>query len=141
MVDGSAFTIPVLFLSVGGNGRIERVFKFSNGQNDDQHVGLTPDPTTNTITIVDQIVYADDPQNAPPGDTPPTLPITLEMTITVVGFDSVAPFQSYVDKIVRAFVTVNPPPGEHSSMHVIVSILDHIRISSCVCRCTEGYPC
>ena len=124
VVDASAFTVPVIFLTVGRNGRVERVFKFSNGRNDEQYfTPPTPDPITNTITIVNQIVYSDDPRNAPEGQSPTTLPATLEMFITLVGFDSSAPMQGTVDRSVSAFVTVNPPPGEHSSMHGIVSIL------------------
>ena len=61
VIDGSAFALPVVFLSFIENNLVERVFKLPNGQNDEQYIGPTPDPITNTITIENQIVYSDDP--------------------------------------------------------------------------------
>ena len=112
VIDGSAFALPVVFLSFVENANVERTFKFSNGQNDVQYIAPTPDPTTNTITIVNQIVYSDDPRNAPQGTTPPTLPAVFGMSINLVAIDSAANPPVAVERSVRAFVTVNPPPGE-----------------------------
>jgi len=115
VIDGSAFTSPYILLSIVESDFVERVFKFANGENDQQYFGPTPDPVTNIITIVNQIVYADDPRNTPtpaPGQPPPTvtLPQTFGMSINLVAVDTVAPVP--VDRSVRASVTVNPPPGE-----------------------------
>jgi len=115
VIDGSAFTSPYILLSIVESDFVERVFKFANGENDQQYFGPTPDPVTNIITIVNQIVYADDPRNTPtpaPGQPPPTvtLPQTFGMAINLVAVDIVAPVP--VDRSVRASVTVNPPPGE-----------------------------
>ena len=130
VISGSAFITPVFLLTLVENDLVERTFKFSNGRNDQQYLGLAPDPITNTITIVNQVVYSDDPLNTPPGAPPSslTLPATFGMTITLVAFDT-APGTTPVpvDRSVRAFVTVNPPPGEH----LIVSIID----------CTPFYLC
>ena len=114
VIDASAFTSPFILLSLVQSGLVERVFKFPNGQNDEQYIGLIPDPVTNTITIVTQIVYFDDPRNAPEGQRPPALPITLEITINLVAVDTVGGGGTPVpvDRNARAFVTVNPPPGE-----------------------------
>ena len=115
VIDGSAFTSPYVLLGLLESNLVERVFKFPNGRNDQQYFGLTPNPATNTITIVNQVVYSDDPRNAPtpaPGQPPPTvtLPQTYGMSINLVAVDTVT--QVPVDRSVRAFVTVNPPPGE-----------------------------
>jgi len=115
VIDGSAFTSPYVLLGLLESNLVERVFKFPNGRNDQQYFGLTPNPATNTITIVNQVVYSDDPRNAPtpaPVQPPPTvtLPQTYGMSINLVAVDTVT--QVPVDRSVRAFVTVNPPPGE-----------------------------
>ena len=110
VIDGSAFNLPLILLSIIENNLVERVFTFPNGQRGEQYIGLTPDPATNTITIESQIVYSDDPRNAPQGQSPPTLPATFGMSINLVAVDTVT--QVPVDRSVRAFVTVNPPPGE-----------------------------
>ena len=112
VIDGSAFTTTIVFLSFFENNLVERVFKLPNGQDYQQYFALTPDPATNTITIVNQIVYSDDPRNTPQGSTPPTLPATFGMNITLVAVDTAANPPVVVDRVVRAFVTVNPPPGE-----------------------------
>ena len=115
VVDGSAFTLPVVLLTLVENNLVERIFKLSNGRIDQQYFGLTPDPATNTITIVNQVVYSDDPRNAPLGDRPPTLPATFGMSINLVAVGTAGGGGTPVpvDRGVRAFVTVNPPPGEH----------------------------
>ena len=53
VIDGSTFTLPFILLSINivESSLIERVFTFPNGRNDEQYIGLTPDPATNTITI------------------------------------------------------------------------------------------
>ena len=112
VIDGSAFTLPVVFLSFVENNLVERTFKFPNGQNDEQYIGLTPDPTTNTIIIENQIVYSDDPRNTPSGQILLTLPATFGMNINLVVFDSAASIPNLEERSVRVFVTVNPPPGE-----------------------------
>ena len=116
VIDGSAFTTPLILLSIIENNLVERVFTFPNGQRSVQYIGLTPDPATNTIIIENQIVYSDDPRNTPEGQLPPTLPTTFGMDINLVAIDTfgggVGGTPDPVDRSVRAFVTVNPPPGE-----------------------------
>jgi len=80
VIDGSAFTSPFILLSTLENNLVERVFTFPNGRNDEQYI---PNPTSNTITIENQIVYSDNPQNTPPGQSPPTLPSTFGMSINL----------------------------------------------------------
>ena len=112
VIDGSAFTSPFILLSLLESNLVERVFKFPNGQNDEQYIGLNPDPATNTITIVTQIVYSDDPRNTPEGQPPPPLPSTFGMSINLVALDIADSPPIPVDRSVRGIVTVNPPPGE-----------------------------
>ena len=128
-IDGSALPSPSVFISIVENGLVERTFKFPNGQNYEQYFDLTPDLTTNTITIVNQIVYADDPRNAPPGQTPPTLPVTLGMNINLVAVDTTFSPPVLADRSgsVRAVVTVNPPPGENLVSFCMFIINDCIR--------------
>ena len=70
VIDWSAFIEPFVFQTFVQNDLIECTFKFPNGRNDEQYFAPTPDPINNTITIVSQIVYSDDPRNSPPGSTP-----------------------------------------------------------------------
>ena len=113
VIDGSAFAAPVVLLTLVQSGLRERVFMFSNGRTYEDYFDLTPDPTTNTITIVNQLVYSDDPRNTPQGVTPPTLPATFGITISLVAIDIAANATVVVDRIATAFVIVNPPPGEY----------------------------
>ena len=100
-----------VFLSVGENDLVERVFKFPNRRNDEQYLNLVPDAGSNTITIETQIQYVDDPQNVRPGSDPVTLPAEYGMNINVLAVDSSTPDSIGMD--VRAFVTVDPLPGEN----------------------------
>ena len=124
LIDGSAFISPFVLFTLVENDLIERVFKFSNGRNSQQYVGLTPDPATNTITIVNQVVYSDDPRNTEP---PYSLPATFGMSINLVAIDTAGSTGS-ADRDVRAFVTVNPPPGEP-----LASACDCIHVSTQYC--------
>ena len=108
VIDGSAYTSPFISLSIIESNLVERVFKFPNGGNNQEYCGLTRDPATNTFSIVNQVVYSDDPRSGP---TSVTLPRTFGMSINVGVVDTVGP-PNPVDRDVRAFVTVNPPPGE-----------------------------
>ena len=105
VINSSAFTnsAAVLFSFVGRNQLVERIFKFSNGRNDEQIPSL-PD-TTDTIILMNQIQYFDDPRNTAPGSDPVTLPTAYEINIMVTA-------TSTIIASVRAIVTVNPPPGE-----------------------------
>ena len=87
-----------------------RVFRLQNGGTSETFV-LTPDPGSNTITIVTQIEYVDDPRNIRPGADPVTLPATFGININLVALNP-SPLTT-VDRSVRAFVTVNPPPGKN----------------------------
>ena len=89
---------------------MERVFRFPNGQISQNFV-LTPSAGSNTITIVTQIQYVDDPRNFRPGEGPVTLPATYGMNINLAALNPLT--ATIVDRSVRAFVTVNPPPGEN----------------------------
>ena len=100
-----------VFLTIGENDLVERVFKFPNGQNDEQYLNITSDAGSNTITIVTQIQYVDDPRNVRPGSDPVTLPTTYGMNINLIAVDFTT--VAIVDRTVRAFVTVDPPPGEY----------------------------
>ena len=100
-----------VFLSFGENDLVERVFKFPNARYYEQYRNLVPDAGSNTITIETQIQYVDDPQNVRPGSDPVTLPAEYGMNINLVAVDSSTP--DSMDMIVRAFVTVDPPPGEN----------------------------
>ena len=99
-----------VFLTIGENDLVERVFKFPNGQNDEQYLNITSDAGSNTITIVTQIQYVDDPRNVQPGSDPVTLPAEYGMNINLIAVDSTIP--NLVESTVRAFVTVDPPPGK-----------------------------
>ena len=105
-----------VFLSFRENHLVERVFKFPNTQNDEQYLNLVPDAGSNTITIETQIQYVDDPRNIRPGSDPVTLPAEYGMNINVLAIDSSTPESMEMD--VRAFVTVDPPPGENMRMCV-----------------------
>ena len=100
-----------VFLSFGASDLVERVFKFPNARNDEQHRNLVPDAGSNTITIETQIQYVDDPRNTRPESDPVTLPAEYEMNINVLAVDSSTP--DSMEMAVRAFVTVDPPPGEN----------------------------
>ena len=116
MIDGSALPSPSVFLSVVENNLVERTFPFPNGQNDEEYF-FTPDPGTNTRTIVNQIVYSNDPRISPPGQPPPNLvlPAMLGMNINLVAVDTTVSPPVVVERSnsIRAVVTVNPPPGEN----------------------------
>ena len=87
---------------------MERVFRFPNGQTSQSFV-LTPSAGSNTI--VTQIQYVDDPRNVREGSDPVTLPATYGMNINLAALN---PLTTIVeDSSLRAFVTVNPPPGEN----------------------------
>ena len=86
------------------------MFRLQNGDTLQNFV-LTPDPGSNTITIVTQIEYVDDPRNIRPGADPVTLPATFGININLVALNP-SPLTT-VDRSVRAFVTVNPPPGKN----------------------------
>lgn len=107
VINSSAFTnsAAVLFSFVDRNQLVERIFKFSNGQNDEQQILSLPD-TTDTIILMSQIQYVDDPRNTAPGSDPVTLPTAYEINIMVTASPSTTIAS------VRAIVTVNPPPGE-----------------------------
>lgn len=107
VINSSAFTdiTAVLFSILDRNQLVERVFKFSNGQNDEEHIPSIPD-TTDTIILMSQIQYVDDPRNTAPGSDPVTLPTTYEINLLTTASPS-ATIAS-----VRAFVTVNPPLGK-----------------------------
>ena len=96
-------------LSLNENDLVERVFRFPNGQSFQSFV-LTSSAGSNTITIVTQIQYADDPRNVRPGSDPVTLPATYGMNINLVALNSRT--ATSVEMSVRAFVTVTPP-GEN----------------------------
>ena len=98
-------------LSLVENDLVERVFNFPNGVIEEQYSNLIPDAGSNNITVTTQIQYVDDPRNTQPGSDPVTLPATYGMNINLVAFD----FRTLttVDRSVRAFVTVYPPPGEN----------------------------
>ena len=100
-----------VFLSFDENNLVLRVFKFPNGQNSEQHRNLVPDAGSNTITIETQIQYVDDPRDVSPGSDPVTLPAEYGININVLAVDSTIP--DSMDMNVRAFVTVDPPPGEN----------------------------
>ena len=100
-----------VFLSFGENDLVERVFKFPNALNNEQYRNITSDAGSNTITIETQIQYVDDPRNVRPGSDPVTLPAEFRMNINVLAVDSSIP--DSMDMNVRAFVTVDPPPGEN----------------------------
>ena len=99
-----------VFLSIVENDLVERVFTFPNGLNGEQYRNLVPDAGSNTITIVTQIQYVDDPRNVRPGSDLVTLPADFGMNIDLIAFDSIT--ITTEDRTVRAFVTVDPPPGE-----------------------------
>ena len=99
-----------VFLSISENNLVERVFKFPNGLNNEEFLNLMPDAGSNTITIATQIQYVDDPQNTPPGSDAVTLPAEFGMIINLIAVVSTSP--TLVDRSVRAFVTVDPPPGK-----------------------------
>lgn len=107
VINSSAFTnsAAVLLSFVDGNQLVERIFKFSNGQNDEQQMHSLPD-TTDTIILMSQIQYVDDPRNTAPGSDPVTLPTAYEVNIIVTA----SPPLTIAS--VGAIVTVNPPPGE-----------------------------
>ena len=88
---------------------MQRVFRFPN-RRDSQNFVLTPSAGSNTITIVTQIQYADDPRNVRRGSDPVTLPATYGMNINLVALNSRT--LTSVEMSVRAFVTVTPP-GEN----------------------------
>ena len=90
---------------------MDRVFNFPNGGIELQYSNLIPDAGSNNITVTTQIQYVDDPRNTQPGSDPVTLPATYGMNINLVAFD----FRTLtrVDRAVRAFVTVDLPPGEN----------------------------
>ena len=100
-----------VFLSFGENDLVERVFNFPNGGIEQQYSNLIPDAGSNNITVTTQIQYVDDPRNTQPGSDPVTLPATYGMNINLAAFD----FRTLttVNRAVRAFVTVDPPPGEN----------------------------
>ena len=89
---------------------MERVFKFPNGRNNEEFLNPMPDPGSNTITIETQIQYVDDPRNSPSGSVPVTLPAEFGMNINLIAIVSTS--ATLVDRSVRAFVTVDPPPGK-----------------------------
>ena len=100
-----------VFLSFGENDLVERVFKFPNGLSNEQYRNITSDAGSNTITIETQIQYVDDPRNVRPGSDPVTLPAEYGMNIFVLAVDPSIPASMEIN--VRAFVTVDPPPGEN----------------------------
>ena len=109
MIGNPAF--DSVFLSFSENDLVERVFKFPNGRNDEQYRNLVPDAGSNTITIETQIQYVDDPRNFRPGTDPVTLPAEYGMNINLVAVDPL--IADSMQMGVRAFVTVDPPPGEN----------------------------
>ena len=95
-----------IFLTLVENDLVERVFRFyPNGAISQTFV------LTDSNTIVTQIQYVDDPRNIRPGSDPVTLPVTYGMNINLAALNPSTP--TIVDRSVRAFVTVNPPPGEN----------------------------
>ena len=105
VIGNPAFTNVLLTLVE--NALVERVFKFPNRQTS-QTLVLTPNAGSNTI--VTQIEYVDDPRNIRPGSDPVTLPVTYGMNINLVALDPST--ATVVDRSVRAFVTIDLPPGE-----------------------------
>ena len=97
-------------LTLNENDLVQRVFRFPNGR-DSQNFVLTPSAGSNTITMVTQIQYADDPRNVREGSDPVTLPATYGMNINLVAFNLST--GTFAEMSVRAFVTVDPPPGEN----------------------------
>ena len=104
VINSSTFTntAAVLFSFVESNQLVDRVFKFSNGQNDE--VKQIPS-TQDTIVLMSQIQYVDDPRNTTSGRV--TLPTTYGIKIMITA----SPTTTVAS--VRAFVTVKRPPGEH----------------------------
>ena len=100
-----------VFLAIGENDLMERVFKFPNGRNNEEFLNPMPDPGSNTITIETQIQYVDDPRNTRRGSYPVILPATYGMNINVIAVDLTT--IAIVNRTVRAFVTVDLPPGEN----------------------------
>ena len=101
-----------VFLGISENNLVERVFNFPNGDTDEQYRNVVPDPGSNTITIETQIQYVDDPRNSPSGSVPVTLPAEFGMNINLIAVAIVSTSPILVDRSVRAFVTVDPPPGK-----------------------------
>ena len=108
VIGNPAFTN--ILLSFVENDLVERVFKFPNGQISQNFV-LTPSAGSNTITIVTQIQYVDDPRNVRAGSDPVTLPATYGMIINLVALNPRT--ATFAEMSVRASVTVDPPPGEN----------------------------
>ena len=100
-----------VFLTLVETDLVERVFKFPDYPNGaiSQTFVLTPSAGSNTI--VTQIQYVDDPRNIRPGSDPVTLPATYGININLAALNPST--ATIVDRNVRAFVTVNPPPGEN----------------------------
>ena len=98
-----------IFLTLVENDFVERVFKFYPNGATSQNFVLTPNSGSNTI--VTQIQYVDDPRNVRPGSDPVTLPATYGMNINLAALNPIT--TTIEDRSVRAFVTVNPPPGEN----------------------------
>ena len=98
-----------IFLTLVENDLVERVFRFYPSGALSQTFILTPNSSSNTI--VTQIQYVDDPRNVRPGSDPVTLPATYGMNINLAALNPST--ATIVDRSVRAFVTVNPPPGEN----------------------------
>ena len=111
MIGNPSFTN--VFLTLVEDDLVERVFKFPDYPNGatSQTFALTPNAGSNTITIVTQIQYVDDPRNVREGSDPVTLPATYGMNINLAALNPST--ATVVDRSVRAFVTVNPPPGEN----------------------------
>ena len=85
---------------------MERVFRFyPNGAISQTFV------LTDSNTIVTQIQYVDDPRNIREGSDPVTLPATYGININLAALNPST--ATIVDRSVRVFVTVNPPPGEN----------------------------
>ena len=99
-----------VFLTFVENALVERVFKFPNGRTSQTFV-LTPNAGSNTITIVTQIKYVDDPRNIRPGSDPVTLPATYGMNINLVALNPLT--ATIVDRTTRAFVTIDLPQGKN----------------------------
>ena len=94
-------------LSFVEDNLVKRVFRFPNGDTVQNFV-LTPNAGSNTITIATQIEYVDDPRNTRPGSDPVTLPATYGMIILLFAPST----GTFPEMTVRAFVTIDPPPGE-----------------------------
>ena len=100
-----------IFLTLVENDLVERVFKFPDYPNGATSQTFVLTPNSGSNTIVTQIQYVDDPRNVRDGSDPVTLPATYGMNINLAALNPIT--TTVEDRSVRAFVTVNPPPGEN----------------------------